>query len=978
MSDHDYTRESSHGAATSSSPASEILHSASGNGDVAAPFVEAIRIRGARVHNLKDVDVDIPRNQLVVMTGVSGSGKSSLALDTLYAEGQRQYIETVSRFARQMLQQMERPDVDLVDGLQPTLCIDQRGWVNNPRSTVATVTEIYDYLRLLFARVGRPHCPQCGAAIVQQSLEQIQESLERLPDGTKLMLLAPLVRGRKGKHDDVFRAIRKAGLVRARVDGEVMEIENPPDLNVRKNHSIDAVVDRLIVKEGASKRLGESLRLAVKLGEGVAIGCYLDSGAADDKFPEGRWRDALFSTRYACPACNVSLEEIEPRTFSFNSPYGACPVCEGIGAVEQFDPDLVLPDRTLSLAAGAIAPWRGLSDAQLKKRREEVELLLAGERLTWETPLAEYSPQALSKLVDGDQKKFLGVLMLVEKEYATATKKERKEQLETFRGHVKCSACGGSRLKPEALGVRIAGNNIHDATRQNLGEAHTWFESLEFDEGDEPVAAPIVREIASRLAYLNKVGVSYLTLDRAADTLSGGEMQRVRLATSIGSGLVGVCYILDEPSIGLHQRDNDRLIQAMRELQQQGNTVLVVEHDDQLMREADWLIDIGPGAGPSGGRVVAIGTPGEVAANESSLTGGYLSGRVRIAIPPERRRTAKTRSLTIAGVTTNNLKNIEVNFPTEAFVCVTGVSGSGKSSLVNETLAPALMRRLNLAAPKPGAHTSLRGASRIDKVINIDQSPIGRTPRSNPATYTGIFDEVRKVFAGTREAKQRGFSASRFSFNNAAGRCEECQGQGQQKIEMNFLPDLYVDCPACHGQRFNLQTLAVRYRGKSIADVLAMPVAEALEFFENFAAIHRSLESLNAVGLGYLSLGQASNTLSGGEAQRIKLATELAKSETGSTLYLLDEPTTGLHFADIQRLLDVLQRLVDKGNTVIVIEHNLDVIKCADWIIDIGPEGGSGGGEVVASGTPEEVAVVEASHTGRFLRQVLELGERGA
>jgi excinuclease ABC subunit A len=978
MSHLDHTNETSAaaGQAFLSAGADEPTHQ---NGrQECLPHGELIRIRGARVHNLKDVDVDIPRNRFVVMTGVSGSGKSSLALDTLYAEGQRQYIETVSRFARQMLQQMERPDVDLVDGLQPTLCIDQRGWVNNPRSTVATVTEIYDYLRLLFARVGRPHCPQCGAAIVQQSLEQIQEALERLPAGTKLMLLAPLVRGRKGKHDDIFRAIRKAGLVRARIDGEVMEIENVPELNPRKNHSIDAVVDRLIVKEGASKRLGESLRLAAKLGEGVAIGCYLDVKSADEKFPEGRWRDALFSTRYACPNCNVSLEDIEPRTFSFNSPYGACPVCEGIGTVEQFDPDLVIPDRSLSLEAGAVAPWRGLTDAQLKRRRDEVEPLLASEKLTWETPLADYSPAAFSKLIDGDQKKFLGVLMLVEKEFATATKRSRKEQLETFRGHVTCGACGGSRLRPEALGVRVAGYNIHDATRQSLGNAQAWFEGLKFDEEDQPVAAPIVREITSRLAYLNKVGVSYLTLDRAADTLSGGEMQRVRLATSIGSGLVGVCYILDEPSIGLHQRDNDRLIQAMRELQQQGNTVLVVEHDDQVMREADWLIDIGPGAGDSGGRVVACGTPEEVSASETSLTGGYLSGRVQIPVPVERRRTAKTRSLTIAGVTTNNLKNVEVHFPTEAFVCVTGVSGSGKSSLVNETLAPALMRRLNLVAPKPGPHTSLRGASRIDKVINIDQSPIGRTPRSNPATYTGIFDEVRKVFAGTREAKQRGFSASRFSFNNAAGRCDECQGQGQQKIEMNFLPDLYVDCPACHGQRFNAQTLAVRYRGKSIADVLAMPVGEALEFFENFSVIHRSLESLDAVGLGYLSLGQASNTLSGGEAQRIKLATELAKSETGSTLYLLDEPTTGLHFADTQRLLDVLQRLVDKGNTVIVIEHNLDVIKCADWIIDIGPEGGAGGGEVVAAGTPEEIAAVAASHTGRFLREVLDLSERGA
>jgi len=935
------------------------------------PSAEMIRIRGARVHNLQDVDLDIPRNRLVVMTGVSGSGKSSLALDTLYAEGQRQFIETLSSYARQMLHRMERADVDLVDGLQPTLCIDQRGWVTNPRSTVATVSEVYDYLRLLFARVGRPHCPQCGAEIVQQPIEQIQESLARLPEGTKLMLLAPLVRGRRGKHEDVFRTIRKAGLVRVRLDGEVMDLENVPELNPKKTHSIDAVVDRLIIRNGASKRMGESLRLTAKLGEGAVVACYFDEDSTDARHPNGRWRDAAFSTRFACPQCEIGIEEIEPRTFSFNSPYGACAVCEGLGSIVQFDPELILPDHSLSLSDGAIAPWRGLSTAQQKKRRKELEPFLKAEKLDADTPLAEYPPQALYRLLEGSGKRFLGLLMLIEKEYATATKAKRREQLEAFRAEIPCHACGGSRLRPEALGVRIDGHNIHDICRMNIGDALGHFADFACEPEEEPVAAPIAREIEHRLRYLNKVGVDYLTLNRPADTLSGGEMQRVRLATSIGSGLVGVCYILDEPSIGLHPRDNGRLIEAIRNLQQQGNTVLVVEHDEMVMRAADWLIDVGPGAGSDGGRIIAQGDPQQVIDSEHSTTAAYLSGRQSIAIPEGRRRTAKSRSIFLEGVTTNNLQRVDARIPLEALVCVTGVSGSGKSSLVNETLAPALLRRLGMIAPKPGPHTSLRGASRIDKVIRIDQSPIGRSPRSNPATYTGVFDEVRKIFAGTREAKQFGFGVGRFSFNNKSGRCEECQGQGQQKIEMNFLPDLYVTCPGCNGRRFNLQTLAVRYRGKSIADVLNMSIADALEFFANFTSIRRSLESLDAVGLGYLSLGQASNTLSGGEAQRIKLATELAKSDTGSTLYVLDEPTTGLHFADICRLLDVLQRLVDKGNTVIVIEHNLDVIKSADWVIDLGPEGGDAGGCIVAEGTPEQVSQVAGSQTGKFLRSVL-------
>ena len=941
-----------------------------------ATHEEVIRIRGARVHNLKNIDLDIPRNELVVMTGVSGSGKSSLALDTLYAEGQRQFIETLSSHVRQMLHQMERPDVDLVDGLQPTLCIDQRGWVNNPRSTVASVSEIYDYLRLLFARIGRPHCPQCNAPISQQSVEQIQEVLARLPEGTKLMLMAPLVRGRRGAHEDVLRTVRKAGLVRVRVDGEVIDLESLPELNPRKAHSIDAVVDRLIIRSstnGDGKRIADSIRLAASLSDGAVVGCYFDPEAADEKHPEGRWRDAAFSTRFACPTCEIAGEPIEPRTFSFNSPHGACAVCEGMGQIEQFDPELVLPDRTLSIEGGAVAPWRGLSATQTERNNKLLQPLLKLVKSDAQTPLEQWSAEDLQRLLDGDGRKVPGLLLLLEKEYATATKRTRREQLETYRAEVTCHACGGSRLCPAALAVRIGDVNIHDVVRMNIADAGKFYRDFTCDEADEPVATPIVEQIVHRLHYLLKVGVGYLTLERAADTLSGGEMQRVRLATSIGSGLVGVCYILDEPSIGLHPRDNARLIEAIRQLQQQGNSVLVVEHDEMIMREADWLIDIGPGAGDAGGNIIAQGEPQQVADATQSITGNFLSGAKQIPVPKDRRRTAKSRSINLDGVSTHNLQNVDARFPLEALVCVTGVSGSGKSSLVNGTLAPALARRLGMSAPKAGPHTSLRGASRVDKLLRIDQSPIGRSPRSNPATYSGIFDEVRKAFAATRDAKQRGFTASRFSFNNKQGRCETCQGQGQQKIEMNFLPDLYVTCPACNGQRFNAQTLSVRYRGHSIADVLAMPIEQACSFFENFSQIHRTLDSLQSVGLGYIALGQASNTLSGGEAQRIKLATELAKNETGKTLYLLDEPTTGLHFADIWRLLDVLQQLVDKGNTVVVIEHNMDVIKSADWVIDLGPEGGAGGGQIIAEGTPEEVAHVEASHTGRFLRECMTL-----
>jgi excinuclease ABC subunit A len=944
------------------------------------PERNMLRIRGARTHNLKNIDLDIPHGRLVVITGPSGSGKSSLAFDTIFAEGQRQYIETLSLDARQYLQQLERPDVDSIEGLAPVVCIDQRPGNANPRSTVATSTDIYDYLRLLFARVSEVSCHVCGHPIRQQSAEQIEAALMALPEGTKLMLLAPLVRARKGQHAEVFDQIRKAGQVRVRVDGALLDLDAVSPLDGRKTHTIDAVVDRIVIRPGVESRLAESLQLALKQSGGLAVASYLSAPAAT------AWTDRLFSTLYSCPNCQTSLAEIEPRTFSFNSPYGACPGCEGLGYRVQFDPDLIVPDLTRSITKDAIAPWRTTNSGGRSSRRaeatkdsaigtgtqkEQVERFLTSQNLSVDTPLSNYSAAVRENFFRGDNQDFPGLVTLLEQEFVTTTDPRRQQELEFFRGHVTCTVCNGARLRLEALAARIAGKSIAEVCGLSVADAVQYFAGLQFFGDDREIADPILAEVTSRLRFLEKVGLNYLALDRASDTLSGGELQRVRLATGLGSGLAGILYILDEPSIGLHPRDNQRLIDALRDLLANENTVLVVEHDEAIMRQADWLIDIGPGAGTRGGRIMTKGAPAEVMANANSLTGKYLSSATTIPVPTQRRKAAKAQRIVIEGVTTNILKNVTAEFPLSLFIGVSGVSGSGKSSLINDTLAPALIRRLGGVAPRPGPHSGLEGADKIDKVIAIDQSPLSRSSRSSAATYTGAFDEVRKIFAATKEAKQFGFKASRFSFNKPGGRCDECQGHGVKRIEMKFLPDLTITCPICNGRRFNDHTLAARYKAKSIADVLAMPIEEAVAFFENFPAIHRIVGSLNDVGLGYLPLGQASTTLSGGEAQRIKLATELSRTDTGKTLYFLDEPTTGLHFDDIRLLLGVLQRLVDRGNTVIVIEHNLDVLKCCDYLLDLGPDGGARGGYLLATGTPEQIAATENNETGSFLRAAL-------
>jgi excinuclease ABC subunit A len=954
---------------------------------------DAIRIRGARTHNLRNIDLDIPQHKLVVITGLSGSGKSSLAFDTLLAEGQRQYIESLSIYARQFFEQMQRPDVDVIEGLQPTIAINQQAASTNPRSTVATVTEIYDYLRVLMARVGDVGCPDCGTPISQQTPNEIQEHILALAEQTKVMILAPMVRGRMGKHAEVLDRIRKEGFVRVRIDGQTYELDQVPELKARQHHNIEAVVDRVIIREGIENRLAESVRLALKHGEGAlrisvltpeakaklnganGNGQPINGHANGNGHTNGNghehWEERVFSTFYACPDCKRNLAEVEPRTFSFNSPYGACRTCDGLGIVEGFDSDLVLPDLTLSLAQGAIAPWRGATGPSQEQQDKWLGVFLSKAKLSVDVPLAEWPEDMRQQLLYGDGGKFAGALALLGKEYADVTRESLRQRLELFRSQIACPDCGGSRLQPEGRSCRLFGKAIHEITALPIDKAFEFFEGLSFSPQQQPIGEPLVAEILKRLKFLKQVGVEYLSLNRAADSLSGGEIQRVRLATGIGSGLVGVLYILDEPSIGLHPRDNDLLLESLRELQQQGNSVLVVEHDETVMRRADWLIDMGPGAGTRGGLVVSAGTPAEVSADQNSLTGNYLSGRLAIELPASRRRVAKTRMIQLEGASVHNLRDIDVEFPLGTLTCISGVSGSGKSSLVVDTLVPALARKLNGAVAKPGPYKALRGASKLERLIHVDQSPIGRTPRSNPATYTGVFDEIRRVFIGTKHAKQLGYKLGRFSFNTKGGRCEECQGQGVQRIEMRFLPDLFVTCPVCHGRQFNRQTLAVRYREKSIADVLAMSIDEAAVFFENHPAIHRMLRSLVEVGLGYLTVGQRSTTLSGGEAQRIKLAAELGKPASGKTLYVLDEPTTGLHTDDIKRLLVVLQQLVELGHTVLVIEHNLDVIKCADWVIDLGPEGGAGGGQVLAVGTPEEVAQCEASHTGRYLRQVL-------
>jgi excinuclease ABC subunit A len=862
-------------------------------------MVDVIQVRGARTHNLQNVDVDIPRNRLVVITGVSGSGKSSLAFDTLLAEGQRQYVQSLSVYARQFFEQMERPDVDRIEGLQPTIAIDQRPAAPNPRSTVGTITEIYDYLRLLMARVGEVRCPNCSTPIAQQTLAEIEHTIRSLQTDTKVMITAPLVRGRRGAHRDVLDSIQKAGFVRVRIDGVTYALDEVPALAPQKTHDIEAVIDRIIIRDGIEARLAESVRLAARHGEGVVLVLYQTPEAKLQSGGDG-WQQRLLSTRYACPRCGTGIGEIEPRTFSFNSPYGACPTCHGLGALSMEPPG--------GYPAGS----------------EEPESALPAPR----------------RVPSG---------------WLPAT----------------CPDCGGSRLRPEARSVRLGGLAIHEITALAVGNAINFFQKRQFKEDQRAFAEPITAEILRRLAFLDRVGTEYLSLDRPADTLSGGERQRVRLATGIGSGLVGVLYLLDEPSIGLHPRDNGRLIEALRNLQQQGNTVVVVEHDEALMRASDHLIDIGPGAGSGGGRIVGEGSPQAVSQLESSLTGAFLAGRETIPLPTERRQMVKSRMLQVSGVTTHNLQDVDVEIPLGLLVCVTGVSGSGKSSLVVDTLARALARKLHDAEARPAPHRSLRGVNHIDRLVEVDQSPIGRTPRSNPATYTGVWNDIRRVFAGTKQARQRGYGTGRFSFNTKGGRCEACEGQGVRRIAMNFLPDLEVICPVCRGARFNRQTLSVRYRERSIADVLAMNVDEAVEFFQNHESIRRVMQTLVDVGLGYITLGQPSTTLSGGEAQRIKLATELSRGGTGHTLYILDEPTTGLHSADIRRLLAVLNRLVDQQNSVLVIEHNLDVIKTADWVIDLGPEGGADGGRVVAAGTPEQIAACAESHTGQYLKAVL-------
>ncbi|WP_438358245.1 excinuclease ABC subunit UvrA [Buchananella hordeovulneris] len=941
---------------------------------------DTISVRGAREHNLQGVDIDLPRNSLVVFTGLSGSGKSSLAFDTIFAEGQRRYVESLSSYARQFLGRMDKPDVDFIEGLSPAVSIDQKSTSRNPRSTVGTITEVHDYLRLLFARAGTAYCPQCGERITAQTPQQIVDRLLSQAEGTRFQVLAPVVRGRKGEYAELFADLQARGFARAIVDGEMVRLDAPPTLEKKLKHTIDVVVDRLAVRDGIRQRLTDSVETALELAEGLVVADFVDRDADD---PE---RSRRFSETRACPNDHpLTLVEIEPRTFSFNAPYGACPECSGIGAKLEVDPTLLIPDEDLSVEEGAIAVWRGYPEYFLRGAREVAE----AEGFSLDTPWRDLAAKAKKLLLYGKDMKvrhtyrnrwgrersyvtgFEGAASFVARKHAETESDSQREQYEGFMREVPCVVCEGARLRPEVLAVRVGELNIAEVSNLSIVEARRYLQQVELGERERAIAAQIFTEIDARLGFLEDVGLTYLTLARAAGTLSGGEAQRIRLATQIGAGLVGVLYVLDEPSIGLHQRDNHRLIETLTRLRDLGNTLIVVEHDEDTIRTADWVVDIGPGAGEHGGRVVHSGKLPALLENPASLTGAYLAGRKEIPIPTTRRPFAPDRKLTVVGARENNLQDVTVQFPLSTLTAVTGVSGSGKSSLVNGVLYKVLAQRLNKARGVPGRHKRVDGLGLLDKVVHVDQSPIGRTPRSNPATYTGVWDHVRKLFATTTEAKIRGYKPGRFSFNVKGGRCESCKGDGTLKIEMNFLPDVYVPCEVCHGARYNRETLEVHYKGKTVADVLDMPIEEAAEFFRAHPAITRHLQTLVDVGLGYVRLGQAATTLSGGEAQRVKLASELQKRSTGRTVYVLDEPTTGLHLEDIAKLLRVLQTLVDKGNTVIVIEHNLDVIANADWIIDMGPEGGAGGGHVIAQGTPEAVAVTPGSHTGHFLRELL-------
>lgn len=959
---------------------------------------DKIVVKGAKIHNLKNINVEIPRNKLVVITGLSGSGKSSLAFDTIYAEGQRRYVESLSTYARQFLQLMEKPEVESIDGLSPAISIDQKSAPRNPRSTVGTVTEIYDYLRLLFAKVGKPHCPECGNAISRQSLSQIVETIAQMPEGKKILLLAPVIRDKKGVHQKVFEKIKKDGFVRVRVDGEVVNVLNIPELDENKKHNIEIVVDRLVVKNFKRiikklssgeevempnpdrSRLADSIEVCLKNGNGIMMVMDHDFGKVE-----------TYSELFACPNCNVNIPEISPRTFSFNSPHGACPTCHGLGTKLEIDPDLIIPNKKLTLAEGAIVPWsattshltwynrileavannNGFSmDNQVKNLTEEqLELVLYG---TGDKKYKVNIQRNEGSAFSGDYNTtFEGVIPNLERRYRETDSDYIRKKIEQFMRILKCPTCHGHRLRPEALAVTIGDASIIDATKMSVKESSDHFQNIKFTKVEEQISKPILKEILNRLSFLSNVGLNYLTLDRSANTLSGGEAQRIRLATQIGSKLSGVLYVLDEPSIGLHQNDNDKLITTMKSLRELGNTVIVVEHDIDTMLAADYILDIGPGAGKHGGEVVAAGTPSEIMKNPNSVTGQYLAKKKEIPVPTKRRK-GNGEKLIIKGAREHNLKNLNVEIPLGKFIGVTGVSGSGKSTLVNDILVKTLSKELNGAKALPGEHDSIENIKHIDKIINIDQSPIGRTPRSNPATYTGVFTDIRDLFASTSEARMRGYKAGRFSFNVKGGRCEACSGDGLKKIEMHFLPDIYVQCDVCKGKRYNAEALEINYRGKNIAEVLDMTVNEASEFFQAIPSVKTKLQTLQAVGLGYIHLGQPATTLSGGEAQRIKLASELSKRSTGKTFYVLDEPTTGLHFDDVKKLLDVLVKLVEKGNTVLTIEHNLDVIKSVDHIIDLGPDGGDEGGEIVAIGTPEEVAKVKNSYTGQWLKKSLE------